>query len=162
MAETGGLVTINQQLQARINAFRTRKEVLKATYAAARGALRVHEAIAASGLAGDAGGQQEATGETINPAQAALADVTAQMERELGQGSWPEGLKACPRPREHSWGHARVEWADGTVREGWLRLGDCPGLQLGRRPPRRPAACWRARAGQAPALRPPRSAPRWP
>lgn len=29
-----------------------------------------------------------------------------------------------PRPREFSWGHARVEWADGTVREGWLRLGD--------------------------------------
>jgi short subunit dehydrogenase-like uncharacterized protein len=33
-------------------------------------------------------------------------------------------LKARERPREHSWGHARVEWADGTVREGWLRLGD--------------------------------------
>jgi phage shock protein A len=87
------LVTINQQLQARIDAFRTRKEVLKATYAAARGALRVHEAIAAFGLAGDdAGEQQEDTGETINPAQVALADVTTQMERELGQESWPEGL----------------------------------------------------------------------
>ena len=46
------LVAIIQQLQARADAFRTRKEVLKATYAAARGALRVHEAIAASGLAG--------------------------------------------------------------------------------------------------------------
>jgi short subunit dehydrogenase-like uncharacterized protein len=33
-------------------------------------------------------------------------------------------LKARPRPREHSWGHARIAWADGTVREGWLRLGD--------------------------------------
>ncbi len=31
---------------------------------------------------------------------------------------------AKPRPREHSWGHARAEWADGTVREAWLRLGD--------------------------------------
>jgi hypothetical protein len=31
---------------------------------------------------------------------------------------------AKPRPRAHSWGHARVEWDDGTVREGWLRLGD--------------------------------------
>lgn len=29
-----------------------------------------------------------------------------------------------PRPREYSWAHARVEWADGRVREGWLRLGD--------------------------------------
>jgi hypothetical protein len=27
-------------------------------------------------------------------------------------------------PREFSWGHARVEWDDGTSREGWLRLGD--------------------------------------
>jgi short subunit dehydrogenase-like uncharacterized protein len=33
-------------------------------------------------------------------------------------------LGARPRPREYSWGHARVEWADGTTREGWLRLGD--------------------------------------
>ena len=24
----------------------------------------------------------------------------------------------------HSWSHARVGWADGTVREGWLRIGD--------------------------------------
>lgn len=31
---------------------------------------------------------------------------------------------AHPRPREHSWAHARVEWADGTTREGWLELGD--------------------------------------
>ncbi|PZE23573.1 hypothetical protein [Curtobacterium sp. MCBD17_028] len=29
-----------------------------------------------------------------------------------------------PRPRASSWGHARVEWPDGRVREGWLRLGD--------------------------------------
>lgn len=32
--------------------------------------------------------------------------------------------KAAPRPREHSWGHAVVEWPDGTHREGWLRVGD--------------------------------------
>jgi short subunit dehydrogenase-like uncharacterized protein len=32
--------------------------------------------------------------------------------------------RARDRPREHSYGHARVEWADGTVREGWLRAGD--------------------------------------
>ncbi|CAM5232936.1 Saccharopine dehydrogenase NADP binding domain-containing protein OS=Streptomyces tendae OX=1932 GN=GUR47_23750 PE=4 SV=1 [Streptomyces tendae] len=32
--------------------------------------------------------------------------------------------KAAPRPREHSWGHAVVEWADGTRREGWLRAGE--------------------------------------
>ena len=31
---------------------------------------------------------------------------------------------AHPRPREHSWAHARVTWADGTTKEGWLELGD--------------------------------------
>jgi short subunit dehydrogenase-like uncharacterized protein len=33
-------------------------------------------------------------------------------------------VKAVPRPREHSWGHAVVEWADGTRHEGWLSAGD--------------------------------------
>ena len=33
-------------------------------------------------------------------------------------------LKARARPRPYSWGHARVEWADDTIREGWLRVGD--------------------------------------
>jgi len=33
-------------------------------------------------------------------------------------------LRAAPRPREHSWGHAVIRWADGTSREGWLRAGD--------------------------------------
>jgi short subunit dehydrogenase-like uncharacterized protein len=33
-------------------------------------------------------------------------------------------LKPRERPREHSWGHARVEWPDGTVREGWLQVGE--------------------------------------
>ncbi|MFG2074395.1 saccharopine dehydrogenase NADP-binding domain-containing protein [Nonomuraea maritima] len=32
--------------------------------------------------------------------------------------------KATPRPRRHSWGHAVVEWPDGTRHEGWLRAGD--------------------------------------
>jgi len=35
-------------------------------------------------------------------------------------------LRTTPqeRPREYSWGHAHVRWADGTAREGWLRTGD--------------------------------------
>ncbi|WNV86090.1 NAD(P)-binding domain-containing protein [Umezawaea sp. Da 62-37] len=33
-------------------------------------------------------------------------------------------LKARPRPREYSWGHAHLRWADGTTREGWVRVGD--------------------------------------
>ena len=33
-------------------------------------------------------------------------------------------LKQAARPRPSSWGHARVEWSSGLVREGWLRTGD--------------------------------------
>lgn len=33
-------------------------------------------------------------------------------------------LKAVPRARTHSWGHAVVTWPDGTTREGRLRAGD--------------------------------------
>ena len=33
-------------------------------------------------------------------------------------------MPARPRPREHSYAHAEVEWANGTRREGWLRMGD--------------------------------------
>jgi short subunit dehydrogenase-like uncharacterized protein len=33
-------------------------------------------------------------------------------------------FKAAPRPRRHSWGHAIVEWPDGTRREGWLRADE--------------------------------------
>ncbi|WNM36139.1 saccharopine dehydrogenase NADP-binding domain-containing protein [Streptomyces sp. Li-HN-5-11] len=33
-------------------------------------------------------------------------------------------LKAAPRPRRHSWGHAVITWPDGTGREGWLRADD--------------------------------------
>ncbi len=33
-------------------------------------------------------------------------------------------LKARERPREFSYGHAQLDWADGSTREGWLRLGD--------------------------------------
>lgn len=32
--------------------------------------------------------------------------------------------KAAHRPRPHSWGHAVVEWPDGTQREAWLRTDD--------------------------------------
>jgi phage shock protein A len=81
-----------QQLQARADALRARKEVLKASYVAAQGRLKVHQAIAASGLTGDDGDQQQDAEEAISQAEATLADATAQMERELGQQGWPEGL----------------------------------------------------------------------
>ena len=85
----------SQRLQARAEALRVRKEVLRASYVAADSSLRVQEAIATSGLAGDDSGRQQAdSGEEISAAEARLADITAQMERELGQGPWPEGLMA--------------------------------------------------------------------
>jgi hypothetical protein len=33
-------------------------------------------------------------------------------------------VKAAPRPREHTWAHAVVNWPDGTTHEGWLRCDD--------------------------------------
>jgi short subunit dehydrogenase-like uncharacterized protein len=57
--------------------------------------------------------------------QLAFALLTIGPVREFAKRRLARiSLKARPRPREHSWGHARVEWADSTVREGWLRLGD--------------------------------------
>lgn len=32
--------------------------------------------------------------------------------------------KAKERPRDATWGHARVEWPSGRVREGWMRADD--------------------------------------
>ncbi len=33
-------------------------------------------------------------------------------------------ISARKRPREYSWGHASVQWSDGTNQEGWLRVGE--------------------------------------
>jgi len=83
----------NQQLQARVEAARTRKETMKARYTAERGSLLAREAMAALDLAGGGGDRQpEDIGEAISAAQARLADITAQMERALGQQPRPEGL----------------------------------------------------------------------
>ncbi len=83
----------NQQLQARVDAARARKETLKASYAAVRGSIKAHQAMAALDLADDDGDRQpENSGEAISAEEARLADITAQMERELGQEAWPEGL----------------------------------------------------------------------
>jgi hypothetical protein len=81
-----------QRLQARADASRVRKEVLKASYIAESGSLRARQAIAA--LGDDDGDRQpeddsQATSEATD---AKLAEVTTQMERELGQQGGPEGL----------------------------------------------------------------------
>jgi short subunit dehydrogenase-like uncharacterized protein len=33
-------------------------------------------------------------------------------------------ISARKRPREYSWGHASIQWPDGTDEQGWLRVGD--------------------------------------
>lgn len=33
-------------------------------------------------------------------------------------------LPTAPMSRPSSWAHARAEWADGSTRDGWLRVGD--------------------------------------
>jgi hypothetical protein len=88
----GRLAAAARRLQARIDAFHARKEVLKASYVAAEGRLKVHQAIAALFVTGDdSGRQQEDAGEAASAAEA-LAAATAAMERELGRDGWPEGL----------------------------------------------------------------------
>lgn len=83
-----------QRLQARAEASQVRKEILKASYIAESGSLRAREAIAALGLADDDSDRQhEGNNQAASePADARLAEATAQMERELGQQGGPEGL----------------------------------------------------------------------
>ena len=83
----------NQQAQARVEAARTRKEALKAGYAAALGNLKAHKAMSALSLADpDDGRQSEVDADAASAAEARLAEVTAQIERELGQQPRPDGL----------------------------------------------------------------------
>jgi DNA-binding XRE family transcriptional regulator len=83
------LVEHQQRLQERADAFRARKEVLKAAYTAARADLLVDEAVTASGPDGDDGdGQQHDPGQSA----AALGEVTAEIEQELRLAPWPKGL----------------------------------------------------------------------
>jgi len=86
-----------ERMQARVDSFRARKEGLKARYAAARGSLMAREAMA--GLAGDDIEHQQVSGsEAVGAARAKLADVTAEVARELGQQPWPEGLLELHAP----------------------------------------------------------------
>jgi hypothetical protein len=83
----------NRRLQAEVEASRTRREVLKARHAALSGSLRASEAMAALDLAHEDSDQYpDAGAEAVHAAETGLADVTAQMERELGQETRPDGL----------------------------------------------------------------------
>lgn len=93
-----------KRLQARSNASRVRKEVLKASHAAARGTIRAHEAMAAFGSA------DEDSSEAIGAAEAKIAELTTRMERELGLQAWPEGLMEL-RPGAPVHGDVRILFA---------------------------------------------------
>jgi hypothetical protein len=87
----------NQRLKPRMEAARTRKEAPKASYAAVLGILKAREAMAALGLANDASDRRpELSAEAASAAEARLAEVTAQMERELGQEARPGGPARRP------------------------------------------------------------------
>ncbi len=77
------LAARSQRLQARTDAFRVRKELLKATYTAARAELEVAEEMAAPDRP-----DPEATAKAVTR----LRDATAQIERELGRQPLPGGL----------------------------------------------------------------------
>jgi len=72
-----------RRVERRTSAFRTRKELLKATYTAARAELQVNEEMANPSAA-----EHQATTE----AEARLRDVTTQIGQELGRQPLPEGL----------------------------------------------------------------------
>jgi short subunit dehydrogenase-like uncharacterized protein len=59
----------------------------------------------------------------VGPAALALLHI-APLRRYAIRRLAARRSPAAPRPREHSWARARIEWPDGTIREGWLRLGD--------------------------------------
>lgn len=46
------------------------------------------------------------------------------MRRMMIKSMAASKTKKAPRPRPYSWGHAVIEWSDGTTRESWLRADD--------------------------------------
>ena len=76
------LTVASQREQARVDAFRTRKEVLKAAYAAARAEYLIEEAAGQD--LGDEGIEPTELSALAAGASDRLRDVTAEIERELG------------------------------------------------------------------------------
>jgi phage shock protein A len=78
-----------QRQQFSVEAFRARREALKATYAAAEASLRVQRLLAESDQAGGEGSNDQ---DELAEAAAKVRDVTAAIERQLGRGTPPEDL----------------------------------------------------------------------
>jgi phage shock protein A len=91
-----------RRLQVRTVSFGARKEVLKASYTSAHLSLLLYEGT---------------TGTSSTAEARLLRDVTAQMERELGQEPWPQGLMEL-RPTGPAYVGIRILFAveaPGTV-----------------------------------------------
>jgi hypothetical protein len=85
------LTAASQQMQADLDAFRIRKETLKAKHTAAEAEKSIAEYVAGA-AARD--GDEEFAPESAAIAEAAtrIKNVTAEIERELGRGAAPDGL----------------------------------------------------------------------
>ena len=84
---------------------------------AARRASRASSAIAASSMA--------PTAPVARIAMSTLAPLFAsRMVREFATRRLAAVQVSPPAQKRDSWAHARVEWSDGRVREGWLRAGE--------------------------------------
>ena len=50
--------------------------------------------------------------------------VGLRIVRDFAQRRLARVQPAAPAQKRNSWAHARVQWSDGSVREGWLRAGE--------------------------------------
>jgi hypothetical protein len=48
----------------------------------------------------------------------------SRIVRDFAQRRLARVQPAVPTQKRDSWGHARVQWSNGRVREGWLRAGE--------------------------------------
>ncbi len=89
------LIGQSQRRQARVDAFRKRKEVLKARYTAALAECEIGAAMRAAAQAGVADPEGESAagpGGPGGPAAGRLAEITGAIERELGPGASADDL----------------------------------------------------------------------
>jgi hypothetical protein len=111
-----------QQAQADADAFRIRKEVLKASYVALQSMRKVREAMAEWPQDDQLAGDREAP----ESDEARLRDIIAEMQREAGAGAAPDGLMEL-RPGTPGAGSTRIIFAiepPGTA----LLIGVAEGL----------------------------------
>ena len=98
----------NQRNQAWVNAFRTRKEALKATYVVAQAEREIRETVVNWGASLDAARQGSETSDS--EAEAKLRQITAEIERELRPPFSVAGLMEL-RPGAPGDGEIRILFA---------------------------------------------------